>query len=289
MQGPASESVFVVDEVHKVLNETLRTNAAKTLTSLSQGFVAMTGTPIIDTHTYKLVSWLKRITPFTINENTFFVAANAMVVSLQTNNIPSEYLNIEVPLEGKSWEKYVKLVPESCGGTNSHPRMEDIREAMELCYQVCDGGIVNCVLDYLKKKRGCFVVAKDKTHQNVLRNAFLSKGIRSSDIFLIERDSTISLTDATVKEKKVPDYKIVITTLAMNAGYNLTRLNVMVTGVYPSNNATREQLAGRINRLGQTYPELTYVTVHCGILSHILDRYNSAKSLSMVLEGISKE
>jgi len=49
----------------------------------------------------------------------------------------------------------------------------------------------------------------------------------------------------------VPDYKVVIVTKRKAQGYTLTRLSVMLTSVYPSNNATREQLAGRINRLGQ--------------------------------------
>lgn len=286
---PATESIFVIDEVHKVLNETLRTAAAHTITSQSQGFVAMTGTPIIDTDTYKLVSWLKRITPFTINENTFFVAANSMVVSLQTNKIPCEYKNIEIPLEGKKLVEYTKLVPASLGGKNSNPRVEDIRAAMDVCYEVCDGGIVDCVEGFLKNKKGVFVVTKDKNHQKSLMEKLVRNGVNRKDIFLIEGGASISFTDETVKSGKTPDYKVVITTLAHNAGYNLTRLGVMITGVYPSNNATREQLEGRINRLGQSAKKLTYITVHCGILSHILDRYNSAKNLSMVLEGLSKE
>jgi hypothetical protein len=58
----------------------------------------------------------------------------------------------------------------------------------------------------------------------------------------------------------------------------------MITSVYPSNNATREQLAGRINRIDQTTEPLLYKTVHIGILTTIMKNHNNAKSLSVALQ-----
>ena len=60
----------------------------------------------------------------------------------------------------------------------------------------------------------------------------------------------------------------------------------MITSVYPSNNATGEQLRGRINRVGQKTEPLLYYTVHIGILTTIMENHNSAKSLSAALQAI---
>ena len=63
----------------------------------------------------------------------------------------------------------------------------------------------------------------------------------------------------------------------------------MITSVYPSNNATREQLEGRINRLGQKVDPLLYITVHVGILTLILEHHKSAKSLSAALQSLAED
>jgi hypothetical protein len=61
----------------------------------------------------------------------------------------------------------------------------------------------------------------------------------------------------------------------------------MVTGVYPSNNADREQLEGRINRIGQKSPSVQYITVHTGILTYIMNNHNDARNLSAVLSALA--
>ena len=69
----------------------------------------------------------------------------------------------------------------------------------------------------------------------------------------------------------------------------MTRLNAMVTSVYPSNNATREQLEGRINRIGQSSDTVYYRIVHAGILTHILEKHNGARNLSAVLSALAED
>ena len=85
---------------------------------------------------------------------------------------------------------------------------------------------------------------------------------------------SIDLTDDKVKEKKVIDYDIIITRERYNAGYNLTRMAVMVSGVYFGNEADREQIRGRIHRLSQNHPTVYYVYVHTGILTAIREDYS---------------
>jgi hypothetical protein len=75
----------------------------------------------------------------------------------------------------------------------------------------------------------------------------------------------------------------------MSMGYDLTWMSVMVSGVNPSNNAISEQLQGRINRIIQTAPVVTYVTVHCGILTYVLQKHKDAASISAVLSKLAEE
>jgi hypothetical protein len=55
-----------------------------------------------------------------------------------------------------------------------------------------------------------------------------------------------------------------------------------------NNNATREQLKGRINRLGQKTEPLLYKTVHIGLLTTIMENHDKAKSLSAALQEMAK-
>ena len=45
----APETVFIIDEVHKAMNNSQRTDCALLLSHICRQFVAFTGTPIVDT------------------------------------------------------------------------------------------------------------------------------------------------------------------------------------------------------------------------------------------------
>lgn len=290
-----TESIFIIDEVHKCLNETKRTSTALELSHIAQEFIALTGTPIIDSNTYKLIWWLEQIVPFEVNEKNFWVAANGMVAKRVNTGVKVDREDIEVLLNEEEEMLYSGLVPPSLGGKNINPRPDDLRKAMNVCYDASDRGIVKEIIKALKKyKKGVFVVARDKTHQNHLKDILLRAKNKPSDltaskIFLISKDKTLFLTDSSVASKSVSDYSVVITTIRHSEGYTLTRLNSMITGVYPSNNATREQLEGRINRIGQSSDTVYYRIVHAGILTHILHRHNDARNLSAVLSALAEE
>ena len=132
------------------------------------------------------------------------------------------------------------------------------------------------------------LVARNTVHQHSLQKALLKKGLKESDIFILEKDKSIFLTDASVREG-ADDYKVVIVPLSKSEGYTLTRMKAMITSVYPSNQANREQLEGRINRLSQEASKIYYITVHCGILSYILDKHKDAASISAVLSSLAEE
>ena len=284
----AGDSIIIFDEVHLFLNQSLRTGMGMNLSHLSRAFISFTGTPIIDNKTEKLISWLEQIVPFEVNKKNFWVAANNMIAKKISTGIKTETDDVVAPFNEKEQNSYQKYVPPAMGGSNTNPSSRDWMKAADICYKACDRKIVELTKSMLKKGRGVMIVAKDTDHQNKLKDMVIENTkLTNKDIFLITKDKSIFLTDESVEKKKTPDYKVVIVTKRKAQGYTLTRLSVMLTSVYPSNNATREQLAGRINRLGQKTEPLLYKTVHIGILTTIMENHNSAKSLSAALQAMA--
>lgn len=288
LSGVMANSVFVIDEVHKALNDTKRTAVALQLSHLSREFIALTGTPVIDTNTYKLIWWLEQIVPFEVNEKNFWVAANGMVSKKVATTKEIVRKDIEVEMSNDMMKKYESLVPPGLGGKNSHPRSEDFMNAMKLCYDVVDVNIVRMVKSTLKSGHRPLVVARDAKHQEKLFRE-ITKVVPSKDVFMFSYKNPIYLTDESVRKKEVHPYQVVITTMRYVEGYTVTYLDTMITSVYPSNNASREQLEGRINRISQTSDTVTYITLHCGILTHILHRHNDSRNLAAVLSSLADE
>lgn len=282
--------MFIVDEVHKALSDTKRTSVALELAHLSKDFIALTGTPVIDSKTYKLIGWLEQIVPYEVNTKNFWVAASSMIARKFKTNIKVDSREIIAPFTKREEEKYRQLVPHALGGTNTNPSFSDWQLATEVSYESATREMVNVTKNILEQERGVMLVAKDAKHQEVLYNALINKNVVvKSDVFLIKGDNSINLTDESVEAGKVHDYKVVIVPIRKAEGYTLTRLSAMVTSVYPSNQATRTQIAGRINRLSQRSKEILYITVHVGVLTAILENHNDAKNLSLALQGLAQD
>ena len=281
----AGASVVIMDEVHKTLNETQRTSVALEICYLSYQFVAMTGTPVIDNKIYKLLAWLKQIVPFAIDEKNFWVAVNSMVSRKVNTGVLVERSEV-LALFGDGEERaYQKLVGPAIGGFNKSSTHEDIRRAIEICYDASTRAMVEKVRSLLKKKRGVMVVAKNREHQLELEGMI---GEFEKRVYLIEKGGSIFLTDESV-EKGGEDYRVVITTVRHSEGYTLTRLNSFVSGIYFSNGATREQLEGRINRIGQRAKQVDYFYVHCGILTYVYEKYKSVRGLNFSMESAIRD
>jgi superfamily II DNA or RNA helicase len=284
----ADDTLFIVDEVHKAMNDSKRTSVALNIASLARDFVVFTGTPVIDSKTYKLIAWLKMIVPYEVNAKNYLVAANSMITRSVNTGIKVERSKVEAKFESQELREYNSLIPLGLGGKNTNPSPAQMRKASEICYRVCDRKIVSQVMGFLKEKKGVMVVAKDTKHQSLLRSLIISQGIEEKDIFLLSSGKSILLTDDSVKDGQ-HDYKVVIVPIRRPEGYTLTRLKAMITGIYPSNQATRTQIEGRINRIGQSAKILQYKIVHTGILTNIMNHHNDAKSLEIALMKMAKK
>ena len=184
--------------------------------------------------------------------------------------------------------EYQSLVPLSLGGTNANPMYEDWRTATEISYDACSREMVKLTNEYVASKRRVMVVAKDTKHQEVLKEMFLASGVAKKHIFVLKSQDSLYLTSEEVKKPGM-DYKIVIVPIRRAEGYTLIACSVMVSSVYPSNQATRTQIEGRINRIGQKSSNVIYNVVHSGILTTIMQNHNSARSLAKALEQLSEK
>ena len=281
----ASESFIIFDEVHKNLNTSQRSTTAKELASLSRIFAAFTGTPVIDTDTNKLSAWLSRIVPFEVNDRNYLVAANTMISRPINTGIEVIQEDVLAPMSSGREAEYRMLVPPALGGQNTNPDSQTWREAMRLCYEVCDEEMINKTLENLEE--GVMLVAKDTRHQNKLFEMLIASGVEEDEIFVMSTGQSLLLTEKTVEEGG-PDYSVVIVKISQPEGYTLTLLNTMISSVYPSNQASRTQMEGRINRIGQQSPTVTYIKVHTGILTLMLRRYKDAKSIEAALRAVAK-
>ncbi|KNC99443.1 uncharacterized protein SPPG_05683 [Spizellomyces punctatus DAOM BR117] len=306
LRSLADELFIVVDEVHKTLAATQRTTITLEIARLARGgCVAMTGTPTVDNKIYKLVPWLSLMVRFPVNLRNFWAACNSMVSQQVDTGIRVHMQEVEAQWTSREEEqRYRSLVPDKLGGTNSHASQKDIDQAKKLCYNACTQHMVQLTLDLLHDKLhygkveqwkgGVFLEAKDEQHQNELIAALVRESrkrddvrvLTEGDIFKITGGASLHLTDKTVALGEVKDYPIVITTTRKSAGYTLSRLKAFVSLVYPSNLATRLQLAGRLNRLSQAAKELDYYKVHIGLLTSILHYHDQAASIDKALKDM---
>lgn len=264
-------TIFVVDEVHKTLNNSLRSQAALAIANAAKSFLLMTGTPIIDYNTHKLIWWLRELVDFRVTDRNFWVAAMSMVNMNIDNGL--DIIHQDVIPEQELPPRYYDIVSPSLGGKNKNMNRSDLVEAMGICQAICDTEMIELTVEILQAVDGVVLVAANQRHQLELY-ALISKRINPKEVLMMTEP--VNLVD------NVP-YRVIIIPQSKSEGYNLTFASVMITGIYASNNATRTQLEGRINRLGQKSPELYYYRVHKGLLSRLASDYRLAANIQHAL------
>ncbi|PRP86722.1 hypothetical protein PROFUN_02871 [Planoprotostelium fungivorum] len=291
----SSDSIFIMDEVHKAMNDTKRSSVALQATLLSRFFVALTGTPVVDDNIYKLARWLRQIVDFEVNSKNFWAAAAELITRSTSTGIRVELHVEELEMPEEKEREYKKLMPVSLGGHNQNASSGDLRRAVMTCYDVITTTMVERVRELLREgEKGVFLVARDAQHQTEMSERLQKSerqggaGLKSKDIFLIENRQSIFITQEEVDHKRLPAYKVVITTVRKCEGYTVTYFNWMITSVYPSNQSQRTQLMGRLNRLSQKSPVIHVETLHTGVLSIILKNHQNAKSLELALADLAE-
>lgn len=273
----APESIFIVDEVHKTLASTQRTGAALNVASLSKLFVALTGTPTINSDMSLLINWLKLVVDYPIDTRTFWIAINSMVSKVVNTGVIVDTRSINAEFNDEEREIYYKLVGRKLGGTNDRATNADLLRAIEVCYEACDRIMIDLTLEWMDD--GVFLVSRNTDHQLKLKKELEVRGV--SNIGLVDKDTTWYLEKPTD-----PGPNIIITTVRKSEGYTLTKLGTMITSVYFSNLATRQQLQGRINRVSQIRNLVREFTVYAGLLEFVMAKYDNVRNINMIMEEL---
>ncbi|KAJ3042579.1 hypothetical protein HDV00_007113 [Rhizophlyctis rosea] len=280
-----SQTLFIIDEVHLAMADTFRTAACQSLADNSREFIAMTGTPIVDSNLYRLIPWLRYLVPFEVTEKNFWCAATSMVARKVETGIPRRY---EMPVvgvddmlveDGKMWRL---LMPPKLGGGNRFAGAREFMKAAGLSYEVVTREMVRRVPELLETRKGVMIIAKDTAHAEEL---FTSIPLPKTQKYLLTGSTSLNLTPTT----NPSNIRVVVVPFRRATGYTLTALDTVLWTVYPSNQAVRTQLEARIDRVGQDAQELLYVKVLTPLFEVIEEKHGRAKTLEEAVKGLVAE
>lgn len=255
--------MLIVDEFHLTMAATQRTHHAIALATISRYMIALTGTLITDSNLPQLIAWLKLVSKFEVTESNYWVAVGGLISSRIETKIPVTRRNIHINLTPREKEEHDK----------------SFDDAVRVCYEVVQKRIVSETLKYISTGVCVFIVARNSSMQKELENKLTSEGVKR--IHLITKDTPIDYQPGDKRRLQV-----IITTIRQSTGYTITGMYTMITSVYFSNQATRDQLDARLNRIGQNH-DVEIITVHCGLLSYILQRYDKVRSLSEAMKAFA--
>jgi hypothetical protein len=148
------------------------------------------------------------------------------------------------------------------------------------------------------------LVVHSSKHAKTMIDRLLALGVPNNDIWSIGGNATtnskkvahhntvdLSEKDALAmlnKGERVP--KICVVGLEYCEGFNLNWMTMMVTGVYPSNQAKRTQMKGRINRVGDyniTRWHRHYIKFHTGMTTVALKHHLKAEVTQKMLDKVA--
>lgn len=280
----AGDMLFIIDEFHRTTcDSTIRSSIALEIARLSAFFIAMTGTIVRNDNPADLISWLELIVEFFVDQHNYLSAFAALISRKASTGVIVNRLDIACEFTPIEQCAYDAIVPPQLGGT---AKELNFRAALKICYEAVNRSLVTKAVEYVcKKSEIILVLAQNKAHQERLRDLIIeesrtqSKPITEDEIFLISNGNTITL-----KPETKTNIRVVITTLMHVCGFTLTKIHTVLLSIYPSNESTRNQFDGRVDRIGQPSPEVDMFTFHCGILSYMAENYKRARTFAAALK-----
>ena len=297
---------------------TKRTASALRLARIAKQLVALTGTPIVDKSGYGLIQWLRLCVPFPVSATNLWVAMNSMVSPLNTGDVITEdivmqavesvadtvffkanfprrtpwYGQTDVPTSDQWRDMRLRtnvivtneLVRMAAALVQRHPANWRSEHRVACLREKSPGN------HWHSNSQRPLVVASDSGHAVHIVNKLLQTGVSPDDILCVggarptvlaatvRHAKTIHLTEQAVMTGEEPPYKVVVAALRYCEGYSLTWMTCLLTGAYPSNQASRTQMRGRINRLDAQRLYKRYYTVLAGVTT-ITYRYQEAAKL----------
>lgn len=295
LRNISDDLTLVVDEFHLCLSSTtIRTSLTLEIAKLSNRFIAMSGTILNSIDAIDdMIEWLELTVPYPLNKNNYQVAISELI-SFETDLKGIEVLKkgIECIMTKEQLDEYKKFVPPSIGGTSNRLYLQ---EALKSCYDI----VLPQMAQYAKSLISSYSIGSLKSYSTTT-----SLGVYPpKPIFIVVQNKEqqdrmeqylsgyvvhkIGINNPiTLKPEDNTNIQFIITTMNYNAGYTLTKCDTMLTSVYPSNEASRTQIEGRLYRLGQT-SDVKIITFHTGILSYIMEKHIKTGNMNKVLKELS--
>lgn len=144
-----NDLLFIVDELHKALNNSGRTGAIYSIAKVCKEFIGLTGTLIKDVQTDKLLKWYRLLLNYPINENNIYVAQTAVITKLFRTDVNVIYSEPE-KIEYKNWNKYItqekidkykKITLHKYDGDNKEKNI-NLEESHNISYEIAFGRMV---------------------------------------------------------------------------------------------------------------------------------------------------
>ena len=273
------DTLLIVDEFHMAMANSQRTGTVMGLMNLCVHFVGMSATVIRSEDVTPVIAWLEQVVDFEVTKDNFWAAMSAMITLYVKLDIVTEHREVLATFTNDEATEYRTLLE-----NNNGP--QDFNKAVNLCHNVCLRDMLTKTEEllalgrYNKKKgeRAVFFIAKNSAMaQKVV--AHFTGILKPNEMHVIGKDSTIS-----VQAKDKSPIRLLITTPSYSMGYDATLCTAVVESVYFVNQSIRDQLDGRLVRIGQD-SEVTFYTFFVGILQNIWQRYKLSGSMSKALKG----
>jgi hypothetical protein len=311
-----SQSLVVIDELHDSLNETQRTGTALTLASGSLETLGMTGT-LTGTEMYEqLIPWFAQLENFEVNKTNMWVVSGSLVVHVvESANTPVEHI-LKAPMTEAQQQKFRSLVSKHLGGDNKYAvETRDLHPVAALCEDICVRYMIQFAVRQVypsffvsssssssaasassatKGIRGMVLVAKSKKHEGEIKELLLQYVRQHVDVKADPLKIMLCVGEQGSKDllpgKAPKDLKFVIVPLKFSTGFSLAAFQHMITCVYPSNEASREQTRGRIEGIRAEPVKLFYYTVvdSMGFLELTHQHHTSTRETNLVLQEALK-
>lgn len=243
----APRLLVVVDEVDQCYGATKRTASAFRLANNAMSVLAMTATAIRK-DSDPLAEWLNLTEPFPVNSSNYLVSM-AKAVNLE----------LDLGITKIKEEKVIPMQPEVRQWCFGNPR--DWRGMESVIREATDPVLIDVTVEECHRATtvhhpksedtsivpsGALLVAWNQDHVEKLVEMLKARGVQAGGFD--QRDD--------------PSLEVLVVVCRNARGYNSAiRFGCMVTGVYPGNAADRQQMQGRLSRIGQQRRELRFVTV----------------------------
>jgi hypothetical protein len=286
-----------IDEVHKAVDRTSqRTRYCRQLTSAAQFTTVTTGTPVLNDNIMSLQPWLQDVCGFPVTRANIVVAMSLMNAHVVNTGIVVRETSVDVPSVA-TLPEYRALAPPALGGTNRafSPKF-DMNALLAVSWATED---ITLVAETIRRMAtSVFLVARDATHQIRLRS-LLQEGLQLAATRATETGdhargqglahATVEIMTGSIQRDAAQPWHCVIGRMNLSVGFSMCFAKSMGSGIGKTNQATREQLRGLINRASQTHKEIEYFTVHSRLTSLMRTRQMFAATLAELVKELADD